>query len=266
MSVLDEVLADLAAEGDRLEQWVATLDERRWRLPTPAVGWDVATTIAHLSWTDDAAVAAATDPEAWEQLLSRGMADAEQFVDNEAFAAAAAPPAEVLERWRTGRRRLAEVLVAHPAGEKLPWFGPPMSPSSMATARFMETWAHGTDVADALGIDVEPTDRVRHVAHLGVRARNYAYSVHHLEPPAVEFHVALRAPSGQTWEWGPDDAEQSVEGSANDFALLVTHRRHRNDLDVVATGPDAQQWLDIAQAFAGPPGEGRQPQGEASDA
>lgn len=48
-------------------------------------------------------------------------------------------------------------------------------------------------------------------------------------------------------------------GPAYDFCLLVAHRRHRDDLDLVATGVDADRWLDIAQAFAGPPGSGRTP-------
>lgn len=265
MSVLDDVLADLDAEGDQLEAWVAPLTEDEWRTATPAAGWNVATTIAHLAWTDDAAVVAATDPEGWDQLILRAMGSPEDFVDIEAFAAAAAPPGEVLQRWRTGRRRLADALRAYPVGTKMPWFGPPMAPASMATARFMETWAHGVDVADALGVALVPTDRVRHVAHLGVRARGYAYSVHQLQPPTTEVHVSLRAPSGEMWEWGPADAEQKVEGSGFDFCLLVTRRRHPADLDVSATGADAQQWLDIAQAFAGPPGEGRQPQGEPAD-
>ena len=39
--------------------------------------------------------------------------------------------------------------------------------------------------------------------------------------------------------------------------MLVTQRRAPSDLDIVATGADAQKWLTIAQAFAGPPGKGR---------
>ena len=262
MSVLDQVLADLDAEGDGLDALVAPLTEDQWRTPTPAEGWDVATTIAHLAWTDDAAVVAAADPTAWDQLVLRAMESPEGFVDAEAFEVARTAPVELLARWRTGRRRLTDALRAHPPGEKLPWFGPPMSPASMATARFMETWAHGIDVADALGVTVEPTDRVRHVAHLGIRARGYAYTVHHLEPPTTDVRVSLRAPSGDLWEWGPVDAEQQVTGSAHDFGLLVTHRRHRDDLDVVASGAGAQKWLDVAQAFAGPPGDGRRPSEE----
>jgi hypothetical protein len=48
-----------------------------------------------------------------------------------------------------------------------------------------------------------------------------------------------------------------VTGPALDLCLLATQRRNRADLALVATGPDADAWLDIAQAFAGLPGPGR---------
>jgi uncharacterized protein (TIGR03084 family) len=134
-----------------------------------------------------------------------------------------------------------------------------MSPASLATARSMETWAHSLDVFEALGVEPVVDDRIRHVAHLGVRTRDFAFAVRGLEPPADEFHVSLTAPSGAVWQWGPADAPQSVTGAAYDFCLLVTQRRHRGDLALEATGPDADRWLDIAQAFAGPPGSGRPP-------
>jgi uncharacterized protein (TIGR03084 family) len=206
-------------------------------------------------------VVAATDKVGWDALVLEAIADPTGFVDAQAFEGARATGAELLARWRTGRQALADTLRAHPAGEKIPWFGPPMSPTSMATARFMETWAHSLDVADALGVAAEPTDRIRHVAHLGVRTRDFAFANRGLEPPVEEFRVELAAPSGDTWSWGPDDAPQSVRGSAYGFCLLVTQRRHRTDLDLVADGADADRWLDIAQAFAGPPGEGREPRG-----
>ena len=257
MSVLDEVLADLSAEGQQLEAWVADLSEEQWRTPTPAEGWDIATQIAHLAWTDEVAVAAASDKEAWDALVLQAIADPDGFVDTCALEVGAVPPADLLGRWRASRPALSAALTAFPAGEKLPWFGPPMSPTSMATARFMETWAHSLDVADTLGVTVQPTDRIRHVAHIGVRTRNFAFANNGLEPPAEEFRVVLTAPSGATWEWGPEDAAQSVSGPAYDFCLRVTQRRHPDDLALVAVGEDAATWLQIAQAFAGPPGSGR---------
>jgi uncharacterized protein (TIGR03084 family) len=257
-TLLQHVLADLASEGDELEATVALLDEQAWRTPVPADGWDIATTIAHLAWTDECAIVAGTDKPAWDALVLNAIANPEGFVDEEAFAGAQAPAADILGRWRGSRPALAQVLRGYPEGEKIPWYGPPMSPASMGTARFMETWAHALDVYDALGVTRAPTDRIRHVAHIGVRTRDFAFRVHGLRPPAEPFRVVLESPSGALWEWGPVDAAQTVIGSAYDFCLRVTQRRHRDDLDLVATGPDADRWLDIAQAFAGPAGAGRE--------
>ena len=127
----------------------------------------------------------------------------------------------------------------------------------MATARLMETWAHGVDVRDALGRPIGESRRLDHVAHLGVRTRDFAFRQNGLTPPAEEFRVELTAPDVGTWTWGPEDAAQQVTGPALDFCLRVTRRRHRADLALEATGPDADRWLDLAQAFAGPPGAER---------
>lgn len=255
--VLTQVLADLAAEGDRLEQLVVGLDEGGWRTATPAPGWDVATQVAHLAWTDEVALKAATDKEAWDEVVLGAIADPGGYVDTQAYDVARDP--DLLGRWRRARADLRAALVAMPQGQKMPWFGPPMSATSMATARLMETWAHSLDVHEALGAAVEDTDRIRHVAHLGVRTRNFAFAVHGLDAPAEEFRIDLAAPSGDVWSWGPEDAAQTLTGSAGDFCRLVTQRVHRADTDLVAAGADVDRWLDIAQAFAGQPGEGRAP-------
>lgn len=252
---LTEVLADLKAEGDRLEVLVAGLDEAAWRTPTPAEGWDVATQVAHLAWTDEVAVAAATDKEKWDGYVLEAINDPTGYVDACALQIAQDPG--LMTRWQTARRELAATLAGYPTGEKMPWFGPPMSPTSMATARLMETWAHSLDVHEALGAPVEDADTIRHIAHLGVRTRNYAFSVHGLDAPGEEFRIELTAPSGEIWSWGPEGAPQTVTGSAGDFCRLVTQRVNRADTDLVAVGEDADRWLDIAQAFAGPPGAGR---------
>ncbi len=90
-----------------------------------------------------------------------------------------------------------------------------------------------------------------------MRTRDFAFTVHGLTPPAEPFRVELDAPDGGRWTWGPEDATQRVTGSALDFCYLVTQRRPRAELDVHAQGADADRWLGIAQAFAGPPGPGR---------
>ena len=255
--VLSSVLADLAAEGDDLDALVgARLDA--WSTPTPAAGWTVAHQIGHLAWTDEVALLAAVDADAFGRALRSAATGPTDFVDVVAGERAALPAESLLTVWRTGRGALQDALRAVPAGVKLPWFGPPMSATSMATARIMETWAHGQDVADAFGVTRAPTARLKHVAHLGVRTRDFAHLLRDRTPPAEAFRVELTAPDGSTWTWGPEDAAQRVTGPALDFCLLVTQRRHRDDLAVTAEGAEADAWLDIAQVFAGAPGPGRE--------
>lgn len=257
MADLEALLGDFADECADLEQLVAPLAPDEWSRATPAAGWTIAHQIGHLAWTDEIATIAATDGAAFTKLLTDAGPRAFTFVDEAAEEAAASPAPELLQRWRLGRIALADGLRAVPAGTKLPWFGPPMSPASMITARIMETWAHGQDVADALAVPRKPTARLRNIAHIGVRTRNFAYSVRGRTAPAEEFRVELTAPDGTIWSWGPEDAAQRITGPALDFCLLVTQRRHRDDLALETNGADAADWLTIAQAFAGPSGEGR---------
>ncbi|MCT1356271.1 TIGR03084 family metal-binding protein [Gordonia sp. p3-SID1431] len=254
------VVADLEAESAQLDTLVAGLDDAGWATATPAPGWTIAHQIAHLAWTDEVAAIAATDADRFGALLSEAANGAATYVDDAAEAGSAAPADEILAGWRAARDRLADALREVPAGVKIPWFGPPMSAASMATARLMETWAHGLDVADALGVPVVPTDRIRSVAHIGVRTRDFAFIVNGRTPPAEPFHYALTAPSGEIWTWGPDDASNSVRGPALDFCFLVTQRRALADLELELIGSDAVEWSGIAQCFAGPPGPGREPQ------
>lgn len=256
---LENVLADLIDEGDDLDALVAGLTDAEWGRPTPAEGWTIAHQIAHLAWTDDASVLAATDADGFNAELEKALVNIDSYVDDGAAQRAKTPPAELLATWRVGRAALGAALRSVPEGAKVPWFGPPMSPTSMATARLMETWAHAQDVADTLGVQRLATSRIKHVAHIGARTRDYAYLVNNRQAPAEPFRVELVAPDGDLWTWGPEDAPQRVSGPALDFCLLVTQRRHRDDLALVAVGPDANEWLDIAQAFAGPPGTGREP-------
>ena len=118
-AVLDGVLDDLATETARLESLVLDLPDSGWRTPTPAPGWDVATQIAHLTWTDDAAYLAATDKQRWEALVLEMLDDPDNAVDRAALAGGVATPAELLERWRTARGRLAETLRGYPGGQRI---------------------------------------------------------------------------------------------------------------------------------------------------
>lgn len=265
---LTDLLTDLAAESAELDALVAPLSPAEWARSTPAPGWTIGHQIAHLAWTDHAAQLAATDADAFYASVTTAP-DPARLVDAgaEAFLA---PAAELLPRWRAGRTALAAALAATPTGEKLPWYGTTMSPASMATARIMETWAHGTDVADALEVTRPATARLRHIAHLGFRTLRHSFAAHGRPLPTGSVRVELTAPQptaehvDATWVYGPADAADRVTGPALDFCLLVTQRRNRADLALTATGPVAEAWLDVAQAFAGPPGAGRVPTAQAT--
>lgn len=174
------IVDDLRAESDALDELVADLPAQRWTTATPAAGWTIAHQIAHLLWTDRVALIAVEDEPGFTAVLGAAAEDPSGFVDVAAEELAATPPGELLADWRTTRTALHDALLTVAEGRKLPWFGPPMSAASMATARLMETWAHGLDVADALGVTLAPTARLRSIAHIGVRTRDFAFAVHGL--------------------------------------------------------------------------------------
>jgi uncharacterized protein (TIGR03084 family) len=256
---LKALIEDLAAETAALRAIVDPLADADWLRPTPAPGWTIADQVSHLAYFDQMAVTSATDPDAFAaevaQLAASGV------VDPDAIAAKYRDltPAQLRSWFARTRDEVLSVFGGLDATARVPWFGPPMSVASAVTARLMETWAHGQDIADTVGADREPTPRLRHVAHIGVGARAFSYVAHGLPVPADPVRVELAAPSGELWTWGPADASDRVSGAALDFCLLVTQRRHRADTAVTAQGPIAEQWLTIAQAFAGPPGPGRAP-------
>ena len=258
MTVSMQALADdLVAESAALRTLLVPLDEPGWRRDTPAAGWTVLDQVTHLAHFDDVAVRSATEPEVFRAELERVLADGGIDPDSIAQGYRSRSGAEVFDWFDASRGRLVEVFRGLDPSLRVPWFGPPMSAASSLTARIMETWAHGQDVADALGAVREPTDRLRHVAHIGVGARGYSYVVHGREVSTTPVRVELVAPSGAVWSWGAPDATDRVTGGALDFCLAVTQRRHRDDTALEISGPAAQEWMAIAQAFAGAAGTGR---------
>lgn len=250
---------DLAAESVVLRGLVAGLDEAGWQRLTPAEGWTIADQIGHLAYFDDAAMQSATDPDEFRAELERALADGGIDADTIVAGFRTIPSPELLAWFDESRSQLLALFRTLDPSLRVPWFGPPMSAASALSARLMETWAHGQDVADALGMTREPTDRLRHVAHIGISARPYSFAANGRSAPATPVRIVLTAPSGESWAWGPEDAADRVSGRALDFCLVVTQRRHLADTDLRIDGPVATEWMAIAQAFAGPPGPGRRP-------
>ncbi len=244
---------------------VAPLGDDQWALATPSEGWTVAHQVAHLTYFDRTATLAITDPVAFgaarDELFTAAMTSAEDLDRVTIGALVTLAPAELLAAWRAGRAALAEAARGLADGDRVEWYGPSMGARSFLTARLMETWAHGQDVVDGLtaaGVpaDRPATDRLRHIAQLGVITRGWSYTVRGETAPEAEVRVELAAPSGEVWAWGPDDAADSVRGPAADFCLVVTQRRHADDTSLVLEGEAASDWMRVAQAFAGGATEG----------
>jgi uncharacterized protein (TIGR03084 family) len=251
-----DVADDLRAEQAALDAIVAGLTDEQWGLPTPSPGWSVADQIGHLAYFDGAAATAIADPGAFRASVNQLMAADDR--DALTLHRHLSSP-DLLAAWRANRRRLADVATGLGDDTRVAWYGPSMGAKSFLTARLMECWAHGQDVADALGVERATTDRLRHVARLGVITRGWSYVNRGLEPPADEVRVELIGPSGARWRFGPDVAAGVVTGPALDFCLVVTQRRHPDDTALQVTGDVARDWLERAQAFAGPPTDGPAP-------
>lgn len=259
MAIPQDVYADLVAEGDALDQIVATLKPAQWSLQTPAPGWTIAHQIAHLASVARLAMAAAAAPDVFKEQAAKASGDFDGAVNALLQPYLADPPSKLLSRWRADRTAASRALAALPPSQMVPWLARPLPAGILASAGMMELFAHGQDIADTVGVRREYTDRIWHLTSFAVRTWDFGYLARGLKAPEVEFRFELTSPSGDRWEFGPADSPQRVTGPALDFCLLTTRRRHRDDLALVATGDEANYWMDIAQCYRGSPGAGRSP-------
>lgn len=266
-----DLLDDLEAEGNSLLKVLGGLDESAWKQETPAEGWDIADQVGHLAFFDDKATLSVTDADGFktdtEKLMASAPAQIDDFAGYLAETMRGRPAGEVLRDFTRARRAMLEAMRAAEPKKRVPWYGPDMSAMSSATARLMETWAHGVDIRETVGAPIEATPRLRNIAHLGYRTLGFSFFMRGQEPPEKPVRVELKAPAGRSgtsgkstrWDFGPEDAADRVTGPALDFCLLVTQRINLADTLLKAEGTAAKEWLSFAQCFAGPPSKGRPP-------
>lgn len=257
MPNLADICSDLEDEHSSLEELVAPLDAEGLDQPTPAEGWSIRDQISHLAFFDEAGATAIAAPDVFAAGLEEIASDVDAFVNAPLERGRHMFPEELMAWWRSARSDMVKIFRTADPDVRVPWYGPWMKPASFISARLMETWAHGQDVADALGVERVPTERLKHVSFLGFRARPFSYATHGLPEPEGTVRLELRGPDGDLWTWG--EGQDVVRGDALDFCLVVTQRRHPDDTNLEASGPIAKEWISIAQSFAGPPGSGRRP-------
>ena len=252
---LAALAVDLHAETAALDALLLPLDAEGWATPTPAPGWSVHDQISHLAYFDDATRLAVRDDEWFATEREHALLDVDAYTNEIATWFRDLLPSELFAWFHRARDEMVAMFLTLDPSERVPWFGPDMSAPAALTARIMETWEHGQDVADALGATRVPTPALRQVAHLCVRALPNSFRTQRLPVPETPVRVVLTGPDGDEWVWG--SGTDSVTGDAVEFCLVATQRRHVADTSLAVVGPVAAQWMEIAQAFAGPAGAGR---------
>jgi uncharacterized protein (TIGR03084 family) len=256
---MKQICKELKDEYESLDSIVSGLSESEWEKVTPFYGWTIKNEISHIAYFDEAAKISAVSEEKFTINMGKLLEGFTSFDDIHAKVHSvggrlSAP--DLLKWWRTQRNQLIAEYQKLDPKSRLPWYGPTMSARSSVTARLMETWAHGQDIVDALKVSRPGTDRLKHIAHIGVSTFGWTFKNRGMEIPGKKVQVVLTSPSGDIWSWNPEETNEIIKGAAEDFCLVVTQRRNLSDTKLDVTGDIAGQWMKIAQAFAGPPEDG----------
>ena len=245
---------DFREECDVLSDAFEGLSEADWTRRTQFKGWTFNDVLVHLHFWNSAADQALVDPAGFQQLVAAILPELGKAglrpIENRMIAERGSA---LLEIWRTQYRDMSDRWSGLDPKLRVKWVGPDMSVRSSITARQMETWAHGMEIFDLLGQRRCDSDRIANVVMLGVNTFGWSHKVQGLEIPAEMPFLRLTAPSGKVWDYGTPGEDERIEGSAVEFAQVVTQTRNIADTALQVTGPVATRWMATAQCFAGPP-------------
>ena len=153
--------------------------------------------------------------------------------------------------WRDVVAETAERFAQADASARVKWAGPDMSARSSITARLMETWAHGQEVYDVLGVVRKNGDRIRNIVVLGNNTYGWTFKVRGEAAQEPRPHLRLTAPSGEVWLYNEPSESELIEGLAEEFCQVVTQTRNIGDTALKVVGANARNWMAKAQCFAG---------------
>jgi uncharacterized protein (TIGR03084 family) len=240
-----DVIDDLAAEQQRLEELLTPLSDEQWATPSAAAGWSIADVVLHLAQTEEAVVAALSGelPAMWD----RAAGSVDEVADS-AVREHRAPGREVFAHWQAARRASLEGLRSADPKTRVQWVASTVTPPALATTRLAEHWAHGLDVTAPLGLPFPDTGRLRHIAWLAHRTLPYAFQVAGLEPHDV--YCELSAPDGETWAFGDASTDSVIRGSAGEFCRIGAQRLRREDSSLTTEGPHAEAALTVLRNYA----------------
>ena len=243
-----EILSDLVAEQQSLDQFLQRVAIRDWDRPSAAAGWSIRDIVSHLATFEEYAYNALAEDGSRQ-------AEATQYESDEAFTESGIIPGramraqDVIEWWRRARAKVIEELSRSQPDTRVPWFKSDMSAKTFATTRLMQTWAHGLDVYSSLGEECEDTTRLRHIAWLGWKSLPYAFE-YAGEEYSQPVRLELLGPQWSKWVFGPEDTEQIVKGQAGEWCRVATQRMSATDApSLKAQGEVAETALRVARAY-----------------
>jgi uncharacterized protein (TIGR03083 family) len=262
-----EILSDLVAEQQHLDQFLQTLATRQWTTMTPAAGWTIQDTVSHLAYVEG--FAAEVLEEGKKRIERENVEDIDEWTQIGVEQGRGRRHQEIIEWWRFGRADVVDALSRMQATDRVPWLYGEMSAESFANIRLMETWAHGLDIKCAmldrivpldgppedLGEDeewydpLEDTTRLRHIASLGQRSLRFSFEQAGAEYPESGIRVEVMGPLYAAWRFGPEDTDQVIKGMAGDWCRLVVQRQTAEETGLKAVGEYAEQALQIARTY-----------------
>jgi len=245
-------ISDLLEECESLYAFLKQQDHSIWNQVTLFKSWSVNAVIQHLYFLDQVALVSLDNPNNFGPALAAYSKSKQSGL---------LAGTELLESWASNFRTMCSHLKQEDPQKRLPWFGPSMSVKTMATARQMETWAHGQEIYDLLRVKRIHEDRIKNICVLGVKTFSWSFINRKLTVPEVKPYILLDSPSGDSWQWNEASNNDYIKGSASDFCHVVTQGRNIADTQLSVGGDAAKAWMDIAQCFAGkaenPPSVGK---------
>ncbi len=254
---------DFKNECDAISAILTPLSEQEYARPTLFKGWTISDIVAHLHLWNIAADLTLTDSKGFAEFGGKAMAGLQKGqghieLQNGYFGGKTGRA--LFKDWATFYPVMAKRFADAAPERRVKWVGPEMSAASCIIARQMEHWAHAQAIYDVLGLTRVNGARLKNVAHIGVTTYSWSFKVRGLTPPLPKPYVKLTAPDGSLWEWNEPQDDNWVEGSAEAFCQVVTQCRNIGDTELMMAGETAQQWMQIAQCFAGgaesPPAKG----------
>jgi uncharacterized protein (TIGR03084 family) len=252
-----EQAQDFFEENEALNALLLPLTDADYLQPTLFKGWTIDTIMRHLHvWNIAADLSLRGELEftAFMKALMAGERG-RNLTEYEADYLDNLSGAELRAAWADQYRGMTARFAEADPKARVKWVGPDMSIRSSISARLMETWAHAQAVYDVLGKERIDTDRIGNIVRLGINTYGWTFKNRTIDVPQPIPFVRLTAPSGLVWDFGDENAEECISGSASEFCQVVTQTRNIADTALTVTGQNAQLWMSIAQCFAGPPND-----------